>query len=51
MFITHNGHMIHTMEDSLENIEKFVEMLSERLPMMSEYKQSFMEKASRKLKL
>lgn len=51
VFITNNGHMIHTMQDSLENIESFVNALSENIPMMSEYRQSFIEKASRKLKL
>lgn len=51
VFITKNTHIINTIQDNLDNIKNFLAVLNEHLPMFSDYKQSFIEKASRKLKL
>jgi len=44
-------HAIYTIADSEENLQVFLEQLSNYAPMLQDYKQTFREKFSRKIKL
>jgi hypothetical protein len=51
VFVTNKWHSVHTFKDNKENIKNFIVLLNDYLPMLNEYKQSFLEKISRKLQL
>lgn len=51
VFLIGNQKLIHSFDDSKEHIKNFIVSLSDKLPMMGEYEQTFTEKLSRKLKL
>ncbi|MFA7298827.1 MAG: hypothetical protein WC010_04245 [Candidatus Absconditabacterales bacterium] len=51
VFLTTKGHMIYTLDDSLENIRLFLLELDQHLPMLGDYHQTSFEKFSRKMKL
>jgi len=51
VFITRSSHIIHTLDDKLDNIREFVLELDKYIPMLDNYDQSFLEKLSRRLKL
>lgn len=51
VLINKNGHNIHTINDTEENIHNFVENLNNFLPTIWEFPQTFREKAARRMKL
>jgi hypothetical protein len=51
VFLTEKNHFIHTFHDKTDIIKDFVFSLSEYLPMLGEYEQTFIERLARRLKL
>lgn len=51
VLIVSNNKLINTLDDSPENIKQFILILSEMIPMLDDYDQTFIEKLARQLKL
>lgn len=51
VILHNNTNSIYTIVDDQKPLHDFIESLSQRIPMVSTYEQSFFEKLSRKLKL
>lgn len=51
VIVTENGHTIHTINDSKENLTKFVKQLNERIQYLRDFNQNSREKILRRLKM
>lgn len=51
VFITHKWHNIYTINDTIENVQSFINELEQFIPMLQDFPQSFWEKLARKMKL
>lgn len=51
VFLTQKWHMIYTFNDSLEQIDIFLEAVDSVLPILDDYNQGTFEKMSRKMQL